>query len=293
MWHPPSEPTATSTFRINKVKKKKVPQKDMLKRKLSASVRGIGGVVLPSLNEDCLPVLEDVPKSALFLSLTPAISPHTTPFMQELYDHSDIVNTIENISKPSKNLNEPICRNNGCTEKEFSILSSKSDDNKSSNTSRLSSGHAASNCAETPKPKRLAIGEEDAAIIESPLIDNVPCAPSVEAGLPLQRCPERSVAPEECDEYATGRERAEIPLPPGDVCTSDTFRSDETHDPETDRYEVEKILGHKDSRDKTFYRVKWKGYRRATWEPAVNLDDCAEVLEAYQATILQSSKMEA
>lgn len=72
-----------------------------------------------------------------------------------------------------------------------------------------------------------------------------------------------------------------------------TVISDETHDLETDRYEVEKILGHENSEDQTFYSVKWKGYRRATWEPAVNLDDCAIVLEAYQATMFQSSKIEA
>ena len=65
------------------------------------------------------------------------------------------------------------------------------------------------------------------------------------------------------------------------------------YDSETDRYEVEKILGHKYSKGLTFYRVKWKGYRRATWEPAVNLDDCAVLLEAYRATIFRSSKVEA
>lgn len=72
-----------------------------------------------------------------------------------------------------------------------------------------------------------------------------------------------------------------------------TASSDKTHDQETNRYEVERILGHKSSKGQTFYRIKWKGYRRATWEPADNLDDCAIVLQAYQAKICQSSKIKA
>ena len=82
MWHPPPKSTATSTFRINKVQKKKVPQQDPLKRKLSASVRGIGRVISPSPNEDCFPVSREVAKSALFLSLTSAASSDTSPSMQ-------------------------------------------------------------------------------------------------------------------------------------------------------------------------------------------------------------------
>jgi hypothetical protein len=169
------------------------------------------------------------------------------------------------------------------------------------------------------------------------VIDNEPCELAVEARLPLQRSSKRSVAPEECDNHATGQERAELPLPQGDVCTRDTrdsiyleefvhreslcdtrtirteqsvdsimsdrnhssahevgtVRTDKTRNPETDRYEVEKIIGHKHSKGQTFYRVKWTGYRRTTWEPAVHLDDCAVVLEAYQATRYQSSKVDA
>lgn len=181
------------------------------------------------------------------------------------------------------------------------------------------------------------IGEGDNTIMELPATDNIPCELSVEAKLPLQRCPERFVAPEECDNCATGQGKAGTPLPQCDVGTRDigdsvhleeavdrdsfcdtriigteqcvnsiishrnhssahdvgTARPDKTHDQETDRYEVEDILGHKEIMGQMFYRVKWIGYRRTTWEPAVNLDDCAIVLGAYQATIFQSSKVEA
>jgi hypothetical protein len=167
MWHPPSKPTATSTFRVNKVQRKKVPEQDLLKNKLSASLRGNGGVDSPSSNEDCFPVSKDVPKSALFLSLTSAISSQTPPSMQgmtcknrsvldrlvnltgalELDNHTDIINTIEDTPGPAKDLDEPTCRVSECTEKECSALRSKLDHNNSSNIPRLSSGNTAGNHA--------------------------------------------------------------------------------------------------------------------------------------------------
>ena len=36
-------------------------------------------------------------------------------------------------------------------------------------------------------------------------------------------------------------------------------------------YEVEKIISHKGPKDKRLFRVKWKGYKKLTWEPEANL----------------------
>jgi hypothetical protein len=52
----------------------------------------------------------------------------------------------------------------------------------------------------------------------------------------------------------------------------------------SDRYEVEGILGHRDTVARgREYRVKWLGWsvENATWEPLENLDHCEQILEDY------------
>jgi hypothetical protein len=51
--------------------------------------------------------------------------------------------------------------------------------------------------------------------------------------------------------------------------------------PESDRYEVERVVGHDGCKGQRLYLVKWKGYKEETWEPEEYLDDCAEALEEY------------
>lgn len=51
-----------------------------------------------------------------------------------------------------------------------------------------------------------------------------------------------------------------------------------------EEYEVEAILRHKKVRGSLMYFIKWKGYPTSdnTWEPAYNLDNAKDILEAYK-----------
>ncbi|XP_055306853.1 histone-lysine N-methyltransferase SUV39H1-like, partial [Sitodiplosis mosellana] len=51
------------------------------------------------------------------------------------------------------------------------------------------------------------------------------------------------------------------------------------------RYNVEKILDRKVVDDTSFYLIKWQGYSNKdnTWEPNECVDDCQEMLDAYEA----------
>jgi hypothetical protein len=56
----------------------------------------------------------------------------------------------------------------------------------------------------------------------------------------------------------------------------DSARDDSDDENEDDmEYEVEAITGERHSRDRFQYRVQWKGYPKATWEPAQALKDTA------------------
>lgn len=48
-----------------------------------------------------------------------------------------------------------------------------------------------------------------------------------------------------------------------------------------DRFEVQELLDHVDCDGQRTYRVKWKGYRRSTWEPESHLDRCEAALMEY------------
>ena len=47
-------------------------------------------------------------------------------------------------------------------------------------------------------------------------------------------------------------------------------------------YEVENIISHVVDDGVTFYEVKWKGYKKPTWEPETNLVGCDELLADYK-----------
>jgi hypothetical protein len=55
--------------------------------------------------------------------------------------------------------------------------------------------------------------------------------------------------------------------------------------PESDRYEVERVVDHDECKGQRLYLVKWKGYKEETWEPEEYLDDCAEALKEYWDSI--------
>ena len=77
------------------------------------------------------------------------------------------------------------------------------------------------------------------------------------------------------------------------------YRSDGTYRPPppvlledgSEEYEVETILSHRDralpnsTRTVREYLIKWQGYphEHNTWEPATNLTNCPDVLNAYLA----------
>ncbi|XP_062861807.1 M-phase phosphoprotein 8 [Trichomycterus rosablanca] len=74
---------------------------------------------------------------------------------------------------------------------------------------------------------------------------------------------------------ATGLERAE----PGDS----------EQDEEEDVYEVEKIIDMRVEEGEVLYRVRWKNYSSDddTWEPRTHLEDCHEVLLAYERVLTE------
>ncbi|XP_017560129.2 M-phase phosphoprotein 8 isoform X3 [Pygocentrus nattereri] len=74
---------------------------------------------------------------------------------------------------------------------------------------------------------------------------------------------------------ASGAERAE----PGDS----------EQDEEEDVYEVEKIIDMRVEDGEVLYRVRWKNYTSDddTWEPKAHLEDCSEVLLAYERALAE------
>lgn len=59
--------------------------------------------------------------------------------------------------------------------------------------------------------------------------------------------------------------------------------SEQTCDDDEDRYEVEKIVDHDEHDGLLRYHIQWLGYPEEdrTWEPAIHLDDCSELMEEY------------
>lgn len=57
-----------------------------------------------------------------------------------------------------------------------------------------------------------------------------------------------------------------------------------------DMFEVEKLISKKVVNDKTFYRVKWKGYpiNQSTWEVASNLDNIPNLINEYEKNLIDA-----
>jgi len=57
-------------------------------------------------------------------------------------------------------------------------------------------------------------------------------------------------------------------------------------DEETELFEVEAIVGKRIQQGILEYQVKWKDYSEAenTWEPAVNLMDCTDLIREFELT---------
>ena len=60
-----------------------------------------------------------------------------------------------------------------------------------------------------------------------------------------------------------------------------------------DIYTVEKVLSHRGNGKRRQYLVKWLNYPASdnTWEPEVNLDNCAEALEDYWKSYNAQAKL--
>ncbi|XP_017326057.1 M-phase phosphoprotein 8 isoform X1 [Ictalurus punctatus] len=64
---------------------------------------------------------------------------------------------------------------------------------------------------------------------------------------------------------------------------------DSEQDEEEDVYEVERIIDMRVEDGEVLYRVRWKNYSSDddTWEPKAHLEDCSEVLLAYERTLAE------
>ncbi|KAF4087255.1 hypothetical protein AMELA_G00093430 [Ameiurus melas] len=64
---------------------------------------------------------------------------------------------------------------------------------------------------------------------------------------------------------------------------------DSEQDEEEDVYEVERIIDMRVEEGEVLYRVRWKNYSSDddTWEPKAHLEDCSEVLLAYERTLAE------
>ena len=51
--------------------------------------------------------------------------------------------------------------------------------------------------------------------------------------------------------------------------------------PRKEEWEVESVLSMKEVNGNKFYKVKFVGYNKPTWEPEENVEDCTDHIEAY------------
>ena len=51
---------------------------------------------------------------------------------------------------------------------------------------------------------------------------------------------------------------------------------------EEDKWQVLKIISYKDIDNKMWYKVKWIGYSKTTWEPLSNLENAMGKVQEYQ-----------
>ena len=61
-----------------------------------------------------------------------------------------------------------------------------------------------------------------------------------------------------------------------------TQASEDREDPETEEYEVEKVLKKRHRKGKVEFFVKWKNYEEWTWEPKSNLENAKVLIEMFE-----------
>ncbi|XP_027020195.2 M-phase phosphoprotein 8 isoform X2 [Tachysurus fulvidraco] len=74
-----------------------------------------------------------------------------------------------------------------------------------------------------------------------------------------------------------------------DSCAERADPGDSEQDEEEDVYEVERIIDMRVEDGEILYRVRWKNYSSDddTWEPKAHLEDCSEVLLAYERSLAE------
>ena len=65
------------------------------------------------------------------------------------------------------------------------------------------------------------------------------------------------------------------------------YKADIYRGQEEDKWQVLKIISYKDIDDKTWYKVKWIGYSKTTWEPLSNLENAMGKVQKYQKKVGQ------
>ena len=59
---------------------------------------------------------------------------------------------------------------------------------------------------------------------------------------------------------------------------------------EEDKWDVQKVISHKDINRHKWYKVKWIGYNETTWEPKGNLKNTIKKVEEYYKKVNQVKK---
>ena len=67
------------------------------------------------------------------------------------------------------------------------------------------------------------------------------------------------------------------------------YKEDIYRGQEEDKQQVLKIISYKDVDNKTWYKVKWIGYSKTTWEPLSNLENAMGKVQEYQKKVGQAA----
>ena len=59
---------------------------------------------------------------------------------------------------------------------------------------------------------------------------------------------------------------------------------------EEDEWDIQKVISHKDINRHKWYKVKWTGYNKTTWEPKGNLKNAIKKVKKYHKRISQARK---
>ena len=59
---------------------------------------------------------------------------------------------------------------------------------------------------------------------------------------------------------------------------------------EEDKWDVQKIINHKEVNNQLWYKIKWTGYTKTTWKPKDNLKNAIKKIEEYYKKASQTVK---